>query len=235
MKLKRTVVLVLCVGVLIWLVVFLYFNCKYLFYSYKPPIKNDTIPSEVFDVAKEGLDKFVRNNKSDLTRNGFVNQQEKDNAKLGDPILPYNFEKWKMLIANPNDKNSLSSILYPAAQIAFPIYVGNDLRNVLYVDYFNGQWRASEMGQLHEINFLIECEATYPSSKGYKIYWYNDYSHEYGSFVLITHPQENPKIFNFDKNNSEAEYPTFIKMWQSFLRKKIIENSLSNPFLIYYN
>lgn len=106
---------------------------------------NEIAPQEAINAAHNGLDIFLSYiPENELAAYGFANINETKGCLLGTPLKIYTILPDNLGRLNQND--DITSSIQITNLWFFPVYSKDKVKNLLTVDFVNGQWKAVAMG-----------------------------------------------------------------------------------------
>ncbi len=106
---------------------------------------NEIAPQEVINAAHNGLEIFLSYiPENELAAYGFSNIDEIKECSLGTPLRIYTLSPDNLGRLNQND--DITSFIQITNLWFFPVYSKDKVKNLLTVDFVNGQWKTVAMG-----------------------------------------------------------------------------------------
>lgn len=127
------------------LVLGMFLGFLFVFSSFSAPISAEEIPAAAKAAAKDGLLPFLKAIPSEeLEYFNFADQNEVDQAELGDPFMIYTILPDQIL--NYAVGTDVESIITPTNVWLFPVVSKGVARTLLTIDFVDGNWRAVSIG-----------------------------------------------------------------------------------------
>ena len=131
------------------------------------PVSAEEIPVAAREAGENGYKSFLKSIPLENLKDfNFSDQDEIDQAVIGDPFKVYTIKPEEILNYNPD--TSVEGIISQTSKWFVPVISKGETRTFLIVDLIEGEWKAVGIGSSGLAKEWASALKTYPSSQGFK-------------------------------------------------------------------
>jgi hypothetical protein len=128
--------------------------------------EGETASSEIVKAADEGMQKILLNLPLNITDELGLDGCDPEDAYLGTPYKIYQLKD--VLVTESAEKNTVASMIEATQQWYFPVMIDDEVKTFLMVDYINGEWKATSVGNGPLAKKMTKVRKKLRERKGYK-------------------------------------------------------------------